>query len=410
MSKEFRDRYQDVTRPLSDRVGRRRGEQGRQLSRFKVMWRRPSRNGEVARVVWDTCECPVSSAASIKDVAAHAGVSVGTVSNVLNRPERVAEDTRNRVQAAIKALGFVRNEPARQLRAGHSRTIGLLVLDAANPFFADVSRGAEEAAAKAGLAVILCNSGQDAAKESAYLNLMAEQRVQGLLLTPVDADPIRLARLVERGMPVVLLDRRADSDGMCSVSVDDVSGGELALTHLLEIGHQRVAFVGGPTTIAQVKDRRAGARNALTRAGRDPDSLLCIDTASMTVAAGREAGERLGGLPASRRPTAVFCANDLLALGLLQELIRQRLDVPNDVAIVGYDDIEFAGAAAVPLTSVRQPRHLLGKAAAELLLEETQNPAGHVHRQIEFEPDLVVRASTRSTYADALTPHAVRHE
>ena len=338
----------------------------------------------------------MSSEASIKDVAAHAGVSVGTVSNVLNRPERVAEDTRNRVQTAIKALGFVRNEPARQLRAGRSRTIGLLVLDAANPFFADVSRGAEEAAAKAGLAVILCNSGQDAAKETSYLNLMAEQRVQGLLLTPVDADPIRLARLVERGMPVVLLDRRAEGDSMCSVSVDDVSGGELALTHLLEIGHERVAFVGGPTTIAQVKDRRAGARNALTRAGRDADSLLCIDTASMTVAAGREAGERLGGLPASRRPTAVFCANDLLALGLLQELIRQGLDVPNDVAIVGYDDIEFAGAAAVPLTSVRQPRHLLGKAAAELLLEETQNPAGHVHRQIEFEPDLVVRASTRT--------------
>jgi LacI family transcriptional regulator len=349
----------------------------------------------------------VTSAASIKDVAAHAGVSVGTVSNVLNRPERVAEDTRNRVQAAIKALGFVRNEPARQLRAGRSRTIGLLVLDAANPFFADVSRGAEEAAAKAGLAVILCNSGQDAAKETSYLNLMAEQRVQGLLLTPVDADPIRLARLVERGMPVVLLDRRADGDGMCSVSVDDVSGGELALTHLLEIGHERVAFVGGPTTIAQVKDRRAGARNALTRAGRDPDSLLCIDTASMTVAAGREAGERLGGLPASRRPTAVFCANDLLALGLLQELIRQGLDVPNDIAIVGYDDIEFAGAAAVPLTSVRQPRHLLGKAAAELLLEETQNPAGHVHRQIEFEPDLVVRASTRtrSTPRSRKRPH-----
>jgi LacI family transcriptional regulator len=345
--------------------------------------------------VAQSCEGRVSSTASIKDVAAHAGVSVGTVSNVLNRPERVAEATRARVQTAIRALGFVRNEPARQLRAGRSRTIGLLVLDAANPFFADVSRGAEEAAAQAGLAVILCNSGQDAAKETSYLNLMAEQRVQGLLLTPVDADPIRLARLVERGMPVVLLDRRADGDGMCSVSVDDVSGGELALTHLLEIGHERVAFVGGPTTIAQVKDRRAGARNALTRAGRDPDSLVCIDTAAMTVAAGREAGEKLCGLPAGLRPTAVFCANDLIALGLLQELIRQGLDVPTDVAIVGYDDIEFAGAAAVPLTSVRQPRHLLGKAAAELLLEETQNPGGHVHRQIEFEPDLVVRASTQ---------------
>jgi LacI family transcriptional regulator len=338
----------------------------------------------------------VSASVSIKDVAARAGVSVGTVSNVLNRPDRVAEETRTRVQLAIIALGFVRNEPARQLRAGRSRSIGLLVLDAANPFFADVSRGAEEAAARAGLAVIMCNSGQDAAKESAYLNLMAEQRVQGLLLTPVDADPIRLSKLVERGMPVVLLDRRAEGAGMCSVSVDDVSGGELAVSHLLEMGHERVAFIGGPTTIAQVKDRLQGARNALVRAGRDPDSLVCITTTSMTVGAGRGAGERLGGLPVKRRPTAAFCGNDLLALGLLQEMIRQGLDVPNDVAIVGYDDIEFAAAAAVPLTSVRQPRHLLGKTAADLLLEETQDPQNHIHRQIEFEPDLVVRASTRS--------------
>ena len=337
----------------------------------------------------------VSPTVSIKDVAARAGVSVGTVSNVLNRPERVAGDTRARVQSAIHALGFVRNEPARQLRAGYSRSIGLLVLDAGNPFFADVSRGAEEAAAAAGLAVILCNSGQDAAKETAYLNLMAEQRVQGLLLTPIDADPVRIGRLIERGMPVVLLDRRADSAIMCSVSVDDVSGGELALSHLLEIGHERVAFVGGPTSIAQVSDRMRGARNALVRAGRNADSLVCIATDSMTVGAGREAGERLVGLPANRRPTAAFCANDLLALGLLQELIRQGLRVPDDVAIVGYDDIEFAGAAAVPLTSVRQPRHLLGKTAADLLLDETQHSQTHVHRQIEFEPDLVIRASTR---------------
>ncbi len=347
----------------------------------------------------------MSSTVSIKDVAARAGVSVGTVSNVLNRPERVAEETRTRVQLAIIALGFVRNEPARQLRAGRSRTIGLLVLDAANPFFADVSRGAEEAAALAGLAVILCNSGQDAAKESAYLNLMAEQRVQGLLLTPVDADPIRLSRLVERGMPVVLLDRRAEGAGMCSVSVDDVSGGDLAASHLLEMGHERIAFIGGPTTIAQVKDRLRGARNALARAGRDPDSLVCITTTSMTVAAGREAGERLGGLPVKRRPTAAFCGNDLLALGLLQEMIRQGLSVPNDIAIVGYDDIEFAAAAAVPLTSVRQPRHLLGKTAADLLLEETQDPQNHIHRQIEFEPDLVVRASTRSRTGPGTAPH-----
>ena len=221
----------------------------------------------------------MSSTVSIKDVAARAGVSVGTVSNVLNRPERVAEETRTRVQLAIIALGFVRNEPARQLRAGRSRTIGLLVLDAANPFFADVSRGAEEAAARAGLAVILCNSGQDAAKESSYLNLMAEQRVQGLLLTPVDADPIRLSKLVERGMPVVLLDRRAEGTGMCSVSVDDISGGELAVSHLAGDGtrpdrlhrrtdHDRAGEGSAPGRAQRTRARRARPRIAASTSSR----------------------------------------------------------------------------------------------------------------------------------------------
>ncbi|WP_028923149.1 LacI family DNA-binding transcriptional regulator [Pseudonocardia acaciae] len=331
---------------------------------------------------------------SMKDVAAHAGVSLGTVSNVLNRPDRVSERTRSRVHASIAALGFVRNDSARQLRGGNSRTLAYVVLDATNPFFTDVTLGVQEAADAAGLAVYLCNSGQDEARQSAYLDLLEEQRVEGVLITPIDAEDTRLELLPRRGTPLVLVDRGGGPD-RCSVTVDDVLGGDLAVTHLLDTGHRRIAFVGGPTVLGQVNDRMTGARRALERAGQDPSSLVVLETDALTVAEGRRAGERLAGLPAARRPTSAFCANDLLALGLLQRMVRLGLRVPDDLAIVGYDDIEFAQAAAVPLTSVSQPRHLLGRTAAELLLAEATGDPAHEHRQVVFDPELIVRASTR---------------
>jgi LacI family transcriptional regulator len=332
---------------------------------------------------------------SIRDVAALAGVSLGTVSNVLNRPDIVAEPTRSRVQAAIKQLGFIRNESARQLRAGRSRTIGLVVLDVANPFFTDVARGVEDEANASGLAVILCNSDDKQAKETHYLELLEEHRVQGILITPVSAADERLARLQRRGTPVVLVDSRSPTRGQCSVSVDDVLGGELALAHLLEGGHERIVFVGGPISIRQVADRREGALRALQQVGGGEDDLHVIQTPALNVAAGQGAGAAIAGLPAARRPTAVFCANDLLALGVLQEMTARRIRVPESITIVGYDDIDFAAAAAVPLTSVRQPRQQLGRTAAQLLLDEALGEGSHQHRQVVFEPELVVRRSSQ---------------
>src|SRR5579872_4802191 len=196
---------------------------------------------------------------SIREVAARAGVSLGTVSNVLNRPTVVAEPTRIRVQAAIKELGFIRNESARQLRAGRSRTIGLVVLDVANPFFTDVARGVEDEASKAGLAVILCNSDDQERKEKRYLELLEAHRVQGVLITPVADAGSRLARLQRRGTSVVLVDSRSPSRGHCSVAVDDVLGGDLAVSHLLSAGHEHIAYACGPPAIRQVADRLEGA-------------------------------------------------------------------------------------------------------------------------------------------------------
>jgi LacI family transcriptional regulator len=330
---------------------------------------------------------------SIRDVAGRAGVSVGTVSNVLNRPDTVTAGTRQRVLEAIAELGFVRNESARHLRAGHSRTIGLVVLDIANPFFTDVARGVEEAANAAGLAVILCNSDDLPARESAYLDVLAEQRVQGVLITPTAELNPALDLLRSRGVPVVLLDRRATGPDQCSVAVDDVHGGRLAADHLLERGHRRIAFVGGSSGLPQVQERHAGVEQAVLEACGSDDALTVFSPEKLTVATGREAAEQIIGMPAARRPTAAICANDLLALGMLQQMVRHGVSVPEDFAIVGYDDIDFAAAAAVPLSSVRKPRQLLGRRAAELLIDEARGE-NHLHEQLVFEPVLVVRESS----------------
>ena len=331
---------------------------------------------------------------SIREVAALAGVSVATVSNVINRPEIVAQPTRDRVQAAIMELGFVRNESARQLRAGRSRTIGLVVLDVANPFFTDVARGVEDEANKAGLAVILCNSDDQERKENRYLDVLEEHRVHGVLITPVAGAGTRLASLQKRGTPVVLVDSRSPSRGQCSVAVDDVMGGDLAMSHLLAAGHERIAYVAGPASIRQVADRHEGAQRALRRVGVAADDLTIIEADALNVFAGQRAGASIAAMSALSRPTAVFCANDLMALGVLQEMTRNHIRVPDDIAIIGYDDIDFAAAAAVPLTSVRQPRQELGRTAARLLLEEAAGDDTHRHRQVIFEPELVVRGST----------------
>ncbi|MBT2247944.1 LacI family DNA-binding transcriptional regulator [Arthrobacter sp. BHU FT2] len=330
--------------------------------------------------------------ASIKDVANHASVAVGTVSNVLNYPDRVSQRTKERVLKAIEELGFVRNDAARQLRAGHSRTVGLIVLDVGNPFFTSVVRAAEDAAGLHGSAVLLGDSGHDAGREANYIDLFQEQRVQGLLISPVGDVTERLDLLRERGVPTVLVDRLADESKFSSVSVDDDAGGYLAARHLLDTGRRRLAFVGGPTSIRQVSDRLQGAQRAVKEeAGA---TLEVLASEGMTVLAGRSVGNMLVERGREELPDGIFCANDLLALGVMQSLtMTHTFRIPEDVALIGYDDIDFAVSAVVPLSSIRQPTEALGRTAIELLTEEveSQNP---VHRAVVFTPELVVRQST----------------
>ena len=337
----------------------------------------------------------MSSISSIREVAKRAGVSLGTVSNVLNRPEIVAEETRRRVQSAIDEIGFVRNGSARQLRAGTSKYIGLVMLDVANPFFTEVARGVEDAAIEAGYVVILCNSDDSVEKESHYLQVLEEQRARGVLITPVQSDASYLQRFRKRGIAVVLLDRPSKIKDLCSVAVDDVKGGELATSHLLDQGHERIGFVHGPLSIRQCADRRRGVLRAVRAASLEPDQVLVdITTAAQNAREGEESIVRL--LHARIKPTAVFCANDLLALGLMRGLMKHGLSIPKDIALVGYDDVEFASVLSTPLTSIRQPKYALGRTAAEMLIDEANHPTSHQHQHVVYQPELIVRESSRS--------------
>lgn len=332
---------------------------------------------------------------SVRDVALRAGVSVGTVSNVMNHPEKVSAGAVARVTAAIEELGFIRNDAARQLRDGRSKTIGLVVLDVRNPFFTDVARGSEDAAAAEGLSVTLGNSDESQEREASYLDLFEQQRVHGVLISPYADITDRLHRLRQRGIPAVLVDRTSTDSSFSSVSVDDIAGGRLAVEHLITLGRRRIAFVGGPMGIRQVTDRLEGAQQAV--AAHPEVTLEIIPVDALSVLEGRAAGLSIRDRAVDARPDGVFAANDLVAMGVLQALMLQGagIRVPDEIALIGYDDIDFAAAAVVPLSSIRQPSALIGRTAVEILLEEAADQSIEP-RQVVFQPELVVRSSTRA--------------
>ncbi|MEO3790685.1 LacI family DNA-binding transcriptional regulator [Nonomuraea sp. B10E15] len=329
---------------------------------------------------------------SMVDVAAHAGVSVGTVSNVLNRPELVAKPTLRRVRASIKALGFVPSAPARQLRGGAGRSVGVMVRDIGNPFFTEVLPGIETRLSQEELLLVLCSSSDSVEKEAYYLQILEQHRVPGILITPAGDDISHLVELRRRGIGMVLLDRPGADSQLCAVAVDNVRGGELAGAHLLSLGHRRIGFLNGPSIVRQCADRRQGLDNAVRAAGLDPGEV--ITEVTLPALTPREGEAALARLPLREGPTALFCVNDTVALGALRGLEQRGIGVPHDMAVMGYDDVEFAAALSPSLTSIRQPKHQLGHAAAELLLTDARGDPGHWHQEIVFQPELIVRAST----------------
>ncbi len=328
--------------------------------------------------------------ANIKDVALHAGVSVTTVSHVVNGTRFVSEVVRQRVEAAVRELDYVPSAVARSLKHNTTHTFGMVIPNNSNPYFAEIIRGVEDRCFAAGYNVILCNSNDDPERQAAYLRVLAEKRIDGLILVVTGSDAVVRATLGGINTPLVLLDREVSGVSSDLVEVNHVLGSQMATEHLLELGHPRVACISGPPGLSPSSQRRAGWKDALEKAGveRKESDLARGD---FTARGGYLAMQTL--LKRRPRPTAVFACNDLMAVGALTAAREAGIAVPQQLSIVGFDDIELAAFSAPPLTTVAQPKLEIGTLAAELLLERVSASRSESRRVI-LDPKIKVRGTT----------------
>jgi len=327
---------------------------------------------------------------TIRDVAAQSGVSPNTVSRVLNGKQDVSDATRARVQAVIDELGFRPNGLARSLLRRQSRTIGHVVTDCTNPNTAQQIRVIQDVATREGYSVVLFDTNERADRQTASLHLLEEQVVDGVILTPARSQDDGLTHFIARGNRLVLINRDVDGLDVDRVTIDNRAGAYAAISHLLDLGHRRIAFVAGRRDISTAWDRLAGYEAALHDRGVPPDQHL-VYHGEIEPEAAAEATRLL--LERQGRPTAIFTYNDLMAVGALVAIQAAGLRVPEDVSLVGHDDILYAPYLQVPLTTVAQPTRELGEAAARLLIERLRGDDGPP-RRIVLQPRLVVRAST----------------
>jgi LacI family transcriptional regulator len=328
---------------------------------------------------------------TIRDVARRAGVGQATVSRVLNgsaaRPE-----TRERVLKAAAELGFVPNRLARGLVAKSTRTIGLVIPDITNPFFPSLTRGVEDSASSGGYSVFLCNTDNDPATEELELRRLSEHRVDGIIFVGTTNRRDLLESVLATGVPMVMTDRPVDDLDADSVLVDNNAGARAACRHLIDLGHRRIGLVAGTSRTRTGQERVTGYREALREAGISVDESLMAQ-GNYTLESGYQAAQVLfGRFP---RPTAIFAANDVMAIGVIRAAEEAGLTVPDDLSVVGYDDIQFASMVRPALTTVRQPAYEMGRSAMTMLLERISGEAAGAGRQHLFQPELVVRATTR---------------
>lgn len=328
---------------------------------------------------------------TIREVAARAGVSVATVSHVLNGTRKVAPETAARVRRAMEELGYQPNAIAQSLRKRTTYAIGILVSDVTNPFFALLVRGAEDAALAAGYSVIVCNSDENPQKEEMYIQVLLRRRIDGMLIVPTqDGTNPALKALAKRRVPFAFVDRRAKGVEAPAVLSDNVGGAYLATRHLLEKGHHRIGIVLGIPGATTTKERFAGYRQALREAGISWCKEL-VGWGGYRIEGGRQAAAQLLSLPSP--PTAIFSTNNLMTVGVLQEVYHLGLRIPEDVAIVGFDDLEWAELANPPLTVVAQNPYEIGRCGLELLLSQLRRQK-MVSEVIRVPVELKLRKST----------------
>lgn len=332
---------------------------------------------------------------SIRDVAQRAEVSLGTVSKFLNTPQRVAPATQERIRSAIDALGYTRNEAARQLKTGRSTTLAAVALELNNPFFGAVAESMERRAHDLGLFLSVACTNNDENREAMYVEMLIQQRVHGVILASGLTSPKALESLRAARIPTVLLHAFPEMDDFSSCTIDDFFGGRQAAYHLIDEGRTRLAFAGGEERTRPVAQRLLGARDAVESA--PGVTLEVLPTATRSVHDGIRLAEQILARDPADRPDAVLAVNDPVAIGLVKTLTSaDPAMVPRDIAVVGYDDIDLAAAAAVPLSSVRSPHETLGRVAVDLIDERASPDRSTPTRHVSIRPELIVRASSRT--------------
>lgn len=327
---------------------------------------------------------------TIRDVAKLAGVSVTSAHRGINGKDELGPATRERVLAAARELNYVPSAAARALVSGKSHTIGMVVTDNASPVYAGIVRGVEEVAKAAGFGLLLCNSADDQSQSLACLELLRSKQVDGVLLTPVQSDHLDIDYLRSARIPYVLLLRRFDDATDNFVITNNEAAGFAATRLLLDLGHCRIGHISGPEFVSSAQGRLAGYRKALHEAGLPIDVSL-VSSGPYTVMGGYQAALWL--LSRDEPPTAIFAANDLQAVGVMKAARQVELVIPNDLALVGGDDIELAEFLEIPLTTFHQPALEIGRSGAEMLLGRLNGEPSE-SRQIVLTPELIVRKSS----------------
>lgn len=336
--------------------------------------------------------------ANIQDVAKLAGVSIATVSRVLNGRDHVHKDVANRVRMAAQELQYQPSRAARALRAKQATIIGLLITDIQNPFFTALVRGVEDVAQRNGYSLILCNSDEDPQKERRYIEVLCAERVAGAIVVPAREQQHALKLFRDHHIPLVTVDRRSKDEESDAVLVDNVRGAREATAHLLANGYRRIGIISGPATTTTGRERLEGYRQALHEAGIEHDPSL-ERIGSFKEESGRQLTYEL--LDVVKPIDALFISNNLMTLGALAALNECKLRIPDDIAVVSFDEMPWASLNMVSLTTVTQPVYEIGSTAALRLFQRLQNPKAFTRQEIVLAPTLQIRNSTR--------PHPASH-
>ncbi len=328
---------------------------------------------------------------SLKEVAKLAGVSVATVSRVINNSAKVSPETVKIVNKAIKKLDFKPSRVAQRLRVkdGRKKLIGLIVPDIQNPFYVDVVRGVEDMSYENGFAIYMCNFAQDESKERLYLDLMQSESVDGLILAPVNEKDDRVIKLVNSGLPIVCVDRSLSDVEVDSVVVNNEEGAFAAVNHLASLGYKRIAYLGGLPGIPTTRQRMNGYISALKKNGIKVDKKFILTGDSKHISGKKMASELLD---LEQPPEALFTGNNLITLGALEVIHSRGLKIPDDVAIIGFDDMPWSISLNPPLTAVSQPGYEIGRRAADILFQRIEEP-DRENVQLVLNTKLVIRES-----------------